>query len=254
MHGHDRGISAAIAIGATLFALTIAATRAYGASPKVERIVRRHVAAIGGDKLKSIRAVRANGTVEIRAFEVPFTLWKARPDLARLDVKLMGYDLVQAYDGETAWWVNPVAGAMEPQEMPEDFAREMKLWADFAGPLVEYKKKRYKIKYAGEEELETGKAYKLSVALPSGEKIVAYIDQDTHMEVRRTHTQFFRGKTITVNTYFSDFAEVGGVTTPRTISGVGFGGEPFTMKLQSIDTDADPDPSRFDMPTENLGP
>jgi len=254
MHARGHRFVASIAAGVTAVVLTITATPTHGGSPKADRIVKRHVAAIGGDKLKSIQALRADGMVKIRAFEVPFTLWKERPDLARLDVKIMGYDLVQAFDGKTAWWINPVAGATEPREMPEDFAREMRLWVDFEGPLVEYKKKRYKIKYLGEEELETGKAYKLSIALFGGQQMVAYIDKDTHMEVRRTHTQSFRGKTITVNTYFSDFAEAGGVTTPRMIRGIGFGGEPFTMRLQSIDTDVESNRSRFDMPGEKSAP
>jgi hypothetical protein len=242
---------ASITIAVTILGLTITATAVRGGSPKADRIVRRHVAAIGGDKLKSVQVIRASGVVQIRTFNVPFTLWKERPGLARLDVAIMGYDLVQAYDGKTAWWINPVAGAAKPEVMPADFAREMKLWADFEGPLVEYKKKRHKIKYLGEEKLETGEAYKLRVALPGGDEILAYIDQDTHMEVRRTHTQFFRGKAITVNTYFSDFAEAGGITTPRTIRGVGFGGEPFTMTLDTIDTEAQSDRSRFDMPAEH---
>jgi hypothetical protein len=228
--------------------LIVTATAVRGGSPKADRIARRHVDAIGGDKLKAIQAVRAQGVVEIRKFRVPFTLSKERPNLARLDVKIMGYDIVQAYDGKTAWWVNPVAGAVEPQEMPEDFAREMKLWSDFEGPLVEYKKKRHKIKYIGKERLDTGDAYKLWVALPDGVEIFTYIDQDTHMEVLRTHVQLFRGKTITVNTYFSNFAEADGIKAPRTIRGVGFGGEPFTMTLETIETDVGSDRSQFDMP------
>jgi len=253
MHTLGHRFSVSIAIGVTALGLIVTASAVRGGSPKADRIARRHVAAIGGDKLKAIQAVRAQGVVEIRKFKVPFTLLKERPDLARLDVKIMGYDLVQAYDGKIAWWVNPVAGAAQPQEMPEDFAREMRLWSDFEGPLVEYKKKRHKVKYIGKEKLDTGDAYKLWVALPSGVEIFTYIDEDTHMEVRRTHVQLFRGKTITVNTYFSDFAEAGGVITPRTIRGVGFGGEPFTMTLEKIETDVGSNRSRFDMPDEPSG-
>ena len=253
MQALDHRFAASIAIGVTALGLIVSATAVRGGSPKADRIARRHVAAIGGGKLKMIQAVRAQGVVEIRQFKVPFTLLKERPDLARLDITIMGYDIVQAYDGKIAWWVNPVAGAVEPREMPEDFAREMKLWSDFEGPLVEYRKKRHKIKYIGKETLDTGDAYKLRVAMPDGVEIFTYIDQDTHMEVRRTHVQFFRGKTITVNTYFSDFAEAGGVTTPRTIRGVGFGGESFTMTLETIETDVGSDRSRFDMPGEPSG-
>lgn len=248
MKTHRPNFVASIVMGVMVLGVAVTATTVRGGSPKVDRIARRHVAAIGGDKLKMIQAVRAQGVVEIRNFKVPFTLQKERPDLARLDVTIMGYDIVQAYDGKTAWWINPIAGAVEPQKMPEDFAREMKLWTDFEDPLVEYKKKRHKIKYAGKEELDTGDAYKLWVALPDGVEIYTYIDLDTHMEVRRTHVQVFRGRTITVNTYFSDFEEAGGVTVPRTISGVGFGGEPFTMTLETIETGVGSDRSRFAMP------
>ena len=47
---------------------------------------------------------------------------------------------------------------------------------------------------------------------------------------------------------FADFVESNGLTTPRTISGVGFGGEPFTMTLETIDFDVETDASRFQLP------
>jgi len=235
-----------IVVGAV--ALALAAVSAHGSSRKVEKIAEKHEAAIGGDKLKSIEAVRALGVVEVRGLTVPFTLWRQRPDLSRMEISLMGNDVVQAYDGDSAWWVNPLAGATTPEEMPDDFAREMILWSDFEGPLVGYKQKRHKIKYVGKEELEAGDAHKLRVLLASGGEVTIYIDLESYLEVRRTHTQQYRGEQLTINTYFSDFEEDGGVTSPRTIRGVGFGGEAFTMRLETIDLGVASDRTRFDMP------
>jgi len=217
-------------------------------SPKIERIVERHLKAVGGDKLKAIDALRADGEVEVRGFTVPFTAWWQRPNRSRLDLSIMGYDVIQAYDGSVAWWLNPVAGVTTAQVMPEDFAREMKLWSDFTGPLVDYERKRYKLKYLGKEELKTGEAYKLRVAMSGGVELLVYIDGETYLEVRRTYTQTIEGKSITVHTNFSDFTDTDGVTTPRTIAGVGFGGTAFVMRFKTLDLDVEPDPTRFELP------
>ncbi|MDH3214924.1 MAG: hypothetical protein OEN01_01370 [Candidatus Krumholzibacteria bacterium] len=236
------GVVVLAALGLTLAAPTLAS------SLRADKIVRKHVKALGGKKRKAITAIRTVGRVEVRGMEISFTAWRRRPDLSRLEVNIMGFDVVQAYDGKTAWWVNPIVGATEPTEMPADYAREVLRWTDFDGPLVDYKKKRHKIKYVGRERLDTGEAYKLRIRLANGDEWHVYIDSRTYLEVKRSYTQTYQGQTSTVDTYFSDFFEVDGLTTPRVIRGVGLGGEPFIMTFDSLDTRIEADGARFDMP------
>ena len=158
----------------------------------------------------------------------------------------MGHDVIQAFDGEAAWWINPLVGAGAPTEMPEDFAREVAFWSNFDGPLVDYRKR--KLRYLGEEELDTGPAYKIRVAMPGGDEVYTFIDSKTYLEVRRTHTQYFHGEPVVVDTYFSDFARFDGIVVPRRITGVGFAGERFVMRVGSVVLDVQPDESRFQMP------
>lgn len=231
-----------------LIAIVVPQGPTYAASRKAVRIARKHVAAIGGDRFNAVVAVRADGTVQVHGVSAEFTLWRQRPDLSRVEMAIMGQDIIQAYDGEIAWWINPVLGSSAPSVMPADFAREMAFWSDFDGPLVGYEKKRHKLKYLGEEELSTGKAYKIRVAMAGGEEVYVYIDGKTYFEVKRTHTQYFHGEATMVDTYFSDFTEVDGIVAPQTIEGVGFAGERFTMRLGSIELDVEPDESRFNMP------
>jgi hypothetical protein len=233
---------------AAIAAIGLVVTAVQATSRKAEKIVSRHLSAIGGRKLKSAAALRAVGTAEFRGMTVPITLWKERPDRSRLELSMLGHDIVQAYDGEVAWWINPIAGAVEPAEMPEDFAREMILWSDFDGPLVDHSRKRHAIDYLGEEAINTGPAHKLQVAARNGAEIHVYIDSKTFFEVKRTHTQIFKGVPMSVDTYFSGFADAGGVIAPHVIRGTGFGGDPFTMRFESINFDVEPDPARFEMP------
>ncbi len=245
MQHHRRKLITFILPGLAVVGLAVAV--AHATSRKAEKIVARHVTAIGGKRFRSVTALRAVGTAEVRGMSVPITLWRQRPDRSRLELTILGRDIIQAYDGENAWWVNPVVGANEPQEMPDDFARELILWSDFDGPLIDYKRKRHEIDYLGQEMIESGAAHKLRVVLRDTE-VYVYIDCETYFEVKRTHTQIFKGRATAVNTYFSRFADVAGIKTPHVIRGVGFAGEPFTMRFDSVAFDVEPDDSRFDMP------
>jgi hypothetical protein len=245
MH-HRRNLIAAVV---PVFAiLGFVVTAAQAGSRKAEKIVARHVAAIGGKRLKSVGAFRAVGTAEVRGMTVPMTLWKQRPDRSRLDLTILGHNVTQAYDGDVAWWINPMVSAPRPTEMPGDFAREMKLWSDFDGPLVNHKGKRHTIDYLGQETIGTGAAHKLRVVLRDGTEIHSYIDSQTYFEVKRTHTQIYKERPVKVDTHFSEFVAFDGVTAPRVIKGTGFGGEPFTMRFQTVDFDVESDDTRFEMP------
>ena len=237
-------IIVAAAVACALFAIAAGPAT----SPQAERIIRKHVAAMGGDRLEAVEAVHAEGEVEVNGVTAPFSLWRQRPDRSRLELSILGYDVVQAYDGKVAWWINPVVGAADPEPMPEEFAREVALWSDFTGPLVDYQRKRHRVKYEGKDMLETGEAHKLRVGLPGGGEVVVFIDAESYLEVRRTHTPTYQGKSITVNTYFSDFTAVDGVTIPQTIRGVGFGGAAFIMRFGRVTLDVEDDASRYEMP------
>lgn len=242
--GSITAVLAVIAFGGTV----VLSSTVVASSLKKEKIIRKHVAAVGGKKLRSIDAIRVVGHVEVRGIEASFIAWKQRPDLSRLEVSVLGYDVIQAYDGHTAWWVNPIVGATYPEKMPPEYAWELMRWTDFDGPLVDYRKKRHKVKYMGDEMLDTGRAHKLRVRFARGDEWFVYIDSETYMEVKRTYLQTYQGKTGTVETLFSDFVDIDGVMTPRVIHSVGYGGEPFRMTFETLYTDVEVDKTRFTMP------
>ena len=104
-------------------------------SEQADRIIRQHIDARGGEqKIKSLHAIRATGRMEQMGMEIDFVLWTQRPNLARMDAVMQGRNMVHAYDGETAWWVNPFTGSSAPSEMPDDLKYMILRWVDFSCP------------------------------------------------------------------------------------------------------------------------
>jgi outer membrane lipoprotein-sorting protein len=215
---------------------------------KADRIIKKHVKALGGtNNLKAIESVRVRGYLEQGGFEIPFTLLMKRPNRSRMEMGIGGRDIIQAYDGKTAWWVNPFTGAGEPEIMPDEIAESMLRWVDFDGPLVGYKKKRHRVEYADEIKLETGKAHKIKLTLAGGDVWHVFIDSESYLEVKRTFMQTYEGRTNEVSTYFSHFKEIEGFMTPTMVKGDGLDGSPYTMTFEKFEFNVDVDDAQFRM-------
>ena len=240
-----------ITIVATAFSLAVGllAGERPLASSKADDVIRKHIWARGGRKnLRDIKDMKAMGYLETQGFEVDIVVWMQRPNRSRMDMSIQGQDIVQAYDGQTAWWVNPLLGAVEPQTMPEEFAKTMLRWVDFDGPLIDYRQKHNKVDYVTKIDLKGSPTHMLNVKLADGDVWNIYIDAETYLEVARTFEQTFRGATSAVTTYFSGFKEIDGVVTPTVVEGIGFTGTPFRMVFESFEPNQGIEEKRFMMP------
>lgn len=217
-------------------------------SHRAERIIDKHIKAMGGKKLGSVTTVRVTGRISIMGFDAPVTMQMKRPNLSRMNMTMMGKDVVQAFDGETAWWINPFLGAATAAEMPDDFARQLMHWTELESPLVDYRRKRHRVDYVGEEDTQSGTADVIEVRLRDGETMQIYIDRKSHLEVRRSFDQPYRDQTTRVDTRFSDYEPVGGIMTPRLIRGVDLRGEPYALAIDTWEFGVEIDDDSFHMP------
>jgi hypothetical protein len=106
-----------------------------------DQIVQKHVEAIGGTaKLNAIQTLVVTGKASILGqTEAPLTIKVKRPNLLRLAIDFQGREIVQAFDGVTAWTLNPMIGA-EPKQSSEEDTRSAQESSDFiGGNLVDYR-------------------------------------------------------------------------------------------------------------------
>ena len=89
---------------------------------------------------------------------------------------------MQAYDGTTAWTINPMMGSDQPQEVPGPVAESLKEQADFDGPLLDYKAKGNTVELVGNEDLAGKKVHHLKLTRKGGKTMHFYLDAATGVQ------------------------------------------------------------------------
>ena len=203
-------------------ALLMASAAGSAQSFTAEQLVAKNLAARGGEAaLAAIRTVQFDGrALEPGDFELKFKqVMKRQPqgDAVRMDLTVQGLTLVQAYDGNNGWKINPFAGRRDAERMSADEARSMGDQALLSGVLLGAAANKSRVTYAGIEDFDGTAAYKLKVIQPDGDEYVYLLDPDTFLEIKMVESRRIRG-TLQVTDYeLGDYEKVAGVYYPMSI-------------------------------------
>jgi len=179
-------------------------------TPSVDEIVAHSIEARGGmAKIKGLQTLRMTGTATLNdQVQASVRFLSKRPNLTRFEMDVNGITLVQAFDGRTAWSINPFAGGAVPQAAPEVQSRELREHSDMDGPLVDYKTKGRKVELESKEDVSGAPAWKLKVTQPDGGVDYIYLDTTSYLMVRSASTHI--GATVV----FGDYRTVEGLVVP----------------------------------------
>ena len=175
----------------------------------------------GAAALSAIRNVRFVGrTIYPGDFELAYKETRARVAGAaadRVDLNLQGLDIIQAYDGHSAWKVDPTQGRRDAEKMSADEARELADAALIEGPLLSSRTDGSSLSYLGREDFDGTLAYKLKVTQKDGDEFVYWLDPDTYLEIKIAETRRIRGAEQTNETELGDYEKVAGVYFPMSV-------------------------------------
>jgi len=180
-----------------------------------EELAAKNVEAHGGlDKVNAIHSLRMSGKLLVNgdSLELRFVTLVQRPGSIRVEATLQGLTQVQAYDGVQAWQINPFQGRKDAEKLSGDDAKGLgEDAADFAGPLIDYKGKGYKLEYLGTEDVDGTEAHKLRMTRPNGDITYVYLDPDYFLEIRTINRRIEHGVPSETVTDYGDYEKVGGV-------------------------------------------
>jgi hypothetical protein len=217
----------------------------------VDEIVAKHIDARGGlAKLKAISSFRITGEMEVGpGIKAPVTMEQTRPEMMRMDMTVQGMTMVQAYDGATAWTINPFQGKKDADVMPADMATSFIEGADIDGALVDYKAKGHTVTLIGKEKVEGSDAWKLKLTLKNGNDRLVFLDADSYLEIRNEQKTKMQGTEIETFTNIGDYREVNGTQVPFSIE-QGAKGQPGVQRITMTKVEANVaiDKTRFAMP------
>ena len=242
-------------IAAALMIMAAPGAFAYTAA----ELAAKNVAARGGiDKLNAIQSLRMSGKLLLNGgtIEVGYTMLVERPSSIRYEVQLQGLTRVQAYDGSQAWQINPFQGRKDPEKLSADDAKGLaEDAADFAGSLVDYQAKGYKLDYLGTEDIDGTEAHKLRVTRPNGDVAYVYLDPDYFLEIRTVNRRIEHGIPNETITEYGDYEKVDGVYLPFALESYEKGSsDRQKVQIEKAQANPAPDKSAFGFPTPRTTP
>jgi len=198
---------------AALFLLAAPAFAQTAPSLTLDELVAKNIAAKGGaDKLNAVHTRRVSGTVSFPSgFSLGFAQVNKRPDKVREEYLLQGMTIIQAFDGKTAWQIDPTQGKRTPETMGEDDQRGLEDDAEFDGPLVGYKERGATAELLGKEDVDGSPAYKIKIAEKNGDEKTVYLDEDYFLEIKVDLTRRIRGGERQFELTLGDYKDEGGI-------------------------------------------
>ncbi len=83
----------------------------------VDDIIQKNIKARGGtENWAKVKNLTMEGIYVSFSEPEPFKIWRQKQDLYRFDSKRINQFVTCAYDGQNAWWINPLMGP--PHEKP----------------------------------------------------------------------------------------------------------------------------------------
>jgi outer membrane lipoprotein-sorting protein len=221
-----------------------------GSAQTVDEVIAKNVQARGGfEKLHAIKSLRLTAKITEEDLRAKFVQEMKRDDKIRRDFSIQGMTRVQAYDGHTAWRVNPFGGRKDPELVSADESKSLVDAADIEGPLVDYKQKGHTAELLGHDSVEGTDCYKIRLTLKSGDVRLYYLDADSFIEIKYESQTKVRGAIQYTETMLGDYQQVGGVYFPFAIESGPLGFEERTkFTVEKIELNVPLDDSLFSPP------
>ena len=211
-------------MGATVLAFLAAAGAAApaqgqapgGAAPAAwtaDSVIARYLEARGGAaRIREVRTERMIGRITLASGRSGSdTIELARPLRIRTTIHLGDRVLVQGYDGDTAWTVNPLWGDSAPHPLDSATAMNVIAGADMDGPLEDYAAKGERVRLAGADTADGRLAWALRVTWPDGSTDTWFVDTTSFMITKWQGERVLDGTPLTFDTWFRDYRRVDGL-------------------------------------------
>ena len=216
-----------------------------------DEIVAKYVAKIGGmEKIQAIKSMRQTGKFSGGGgFEAVIVNENKRPNKARQEFSLQGMTVVDAYDGQTGWKIEPFQGKKDPESLSEDEMKAMIDDANFDDSLINYQARGNKVEYVGIDQVDGTDAFKLKVTLPSGTVKTYYMDTDYYVPIKIETKRMIRGAEVETETVLGDYKEVNGVYYPYSFETGAKGSQnKAKITIEKIEANVPLDDARFVRP------
>lgn len=227
-------------------------TTSLSQAQSLDEILKHYFEVVGSpDAWKSKNNMMITGSSENMGMTFPVTVYSMRPNMQKIEVNIQGQQYVESFDGEVAWTINPFMGSTNPTKKTEDETKEAAKQM-FEDDLIDWKEKGHQLSIAGKEEIDGAETIKLKMVKKSGDEVIYFFDVENYVPIMmRSYISAGPMKGKAVDSYVSDYKEVGDVMVPFSMEQKVDGQTVMKMKMEKVEFNVPLEKERFVMPVKN---
>jgi len=186
-----------------------------------DEILAKYFENTGGiDKWEELKTLTMVGKLPTPQGDFPLKVYAKSPNKTKVVLNVQGQEIVQAaYDGETAWTLNPFAGGTEPVKLDDEQAKEIKD-QNVEDDFIDYKSKGHVVTLQGKEEIDGVQCFTLKLEKNKNNDKddvtkIYYFDTENYVPLMyKSYIQSGPQKGTEMQTFMSDYQEAGGLMMP----------------------------------------
>lgn len=243
-----KNLTSVFVIFSFLFAANFAQAQD-AALPTADELLNNYLEVIGGEEAwKSINSMKISGSAEQMGMAFPITVTSMRPNMQRVEVDIQGQKFIEAFDGEVAWTINPFMGSTEPTKKTEEETSEAAKQM-FEDDFIDWKEKGHEVTVEGTEEVDGVNTIKVKLVKADGDEVLYFFDPEVNVPImRRDFMSYGPMKGKPVDTYMSDYSEIGDVIVPYSVEQKMDGQTVMKMTADSVEFNLPVEKEIFMMP------
>ncbi len=179
----------------------------------LDEIISSFTAANKLDNIGNIKTIKITAKTSVMGMDMPIEMWMKSPNKIKTVTSFSGQEMIQVFDGEKGYMVNPMTGSSSPVELTPDQVKQIDRNNYFNNYMAQYLKDG-KLALEGEESVNGKQAYKIKADLGNGTNAYMFIDKASSLLVKTIATVNQQGMDMTVESYPSDYTETSGVFLP----------------------------------------
>jgi len=179
----------------------------------LEDIITKYSVANKLDKIADFKTIKITAKTSMMGMDMPMEMWMKSPNKIKTVTSFSGQEMVQVFDGEKGYMINPMAGSNTPVEMTSDQVNSILRNNMFQNYMANYLKNG-QLTLAGEDNVNGKPAYKIKADIGGGNTAMMFIDKFSYLIVKTVADVNQGGMAISVEAYPSDYTETSGLLLP----------------------------------------
>jgi outer membrane lipoprotein-sorting protein len=183
----------------------------------LEDIISKYTVANKLDKISNFKTIRISAKTAVMGMDMPMEIWMKNPNKFKSVTSFNGQDIIQVFDGEKGYMVNPMAGSSEPVEMTADQLKDIAKSNIFNNYVAQYLKDG-KLTLEGEDNVNGKPVFKIKAKLDGGNSATMFIDKSTYLILKTVADVNQGGMAVSMESFPTDYTETNGILLPMKTS------------------------------------